>query len=234
MYEYDEDGEGGGRSTGQKVGLAIGVVAIAALGWFVVKPQLLGGDDDASGVGHPGGGLVVDRGGEPTRRTSATTTTTTTEATETSRKSTTTTAADAATATTASETTTTTAAEPATTAAPTTTPPAAADPPTYDTLPDGSPAPVIALFDAAQITLTGAVPDQAAKDRLQALAIANAKPGQGNVVNFLTINPAVPRNVGVRVVELTSARFPEGSAEVLPEHARELDRIASIMNALPT
>ena len=48
-----------------------------------------------------------------------------------------------------------------------------------------------------------------------------------------TINPAVPRNVGVRVVELTSARFPDGSTEVLPPHAAELDRIVTIMNALP-
>ena len=104
---------------------------------------------------------------------------------------------------------------------------------TYDTLPDGTPAPLVAVFDVSQITLTGAVPDQAAKDRAQALALANAKPGQGNIANFLTINPDVPRSVGVRVVELTSARFPEGSAEVLPAHALELDRVVSIMNALP-
>ena len=104
----------------------------------------------------------------------------------------------------------------------------------YETVPDGSPAPVVALFDVESITLTGAVPDQAAKDRLQALAIANAKPGQAtNVANFVTINPAVPRSVGVRVVELTSVRFPEGSAEVLPPHALELDRAVGIMNALP-
>jgi outer membrane protein OmpA-like peptidoglycan-associated protein len=101
-------------------------------------------------------------------------------------------------------------------------------------LPDGSPAPVLAIFDVAQITLAGAVPDEAARARLQALAIANAKPGQASAVaNFLTINPDVPRNVGVRVVELTSTRFPEGSAEVLPPHAAELDRAVSIMNALP-
>ena len=104
----------------------------------------------------------------------------------------------------------------------------------YETVPDGSPAPAVALFDVESITLTGAVPDQAAKDRLQALAIANAKPGQAtNVANLLTINPAVPRSVGVRVVELTSVRFPEGSAQILPPHALELDRAVSIMNALP-
>jgi outer membrane protein OmpA-like peptidoglycan-associated protein len=93
--------------------------------------------------------------------------------------------------------------------------------------------PALALFDVNQITLTGAVPDGATKARLQALALANAKPGQGNIANFLTINPDVPRNVGVRVVELTSARFPARSAEVMPAHGQELDRVVSIMNALP-
>ena len=105
-------------------------------------------------------------------------------------------------------------------------------PRTYETLADGSPVPVLAIFDVNQITLTGAVPDQRAKARLQALALANAKPGQGNIANFLTINQDVPRNVGVRVVELTSARFPTGSAEVRPPHAVELDRVVSIMGAL--
>ena len=77
------------------------------------------------------------------------------------------------------------------------------------------------------------MPDQAAKDRLQVLAIANAKPGQDTVANFLTINPSVPRHIGVRVVEMTSVRFPRGAREVLPPHALELDRVVSIMNALP-
>ncbi len=90
------------------------------------------------------------------------------------------------------------------------------------------------MFGVDQITLTGAVPSQAAKDRLQALAVANAKPGQDtNIANFLTINEAVPAGVGVRVVELTSARFPESSSEILPAHATELDRAVGIMDALP-
>jgi outer membrane protein OmpA-like peptidoglycan-associated protein len=105
---------------------------------------------------------------------------------------------------------------------------------TYDTLPDGSPAPVVAVFGVDRITITGAVPSQAAKERLEALAIANAKPGQdANIANFLTVNPDVPIGVGVRVVELTSSRFPEGSAEILPAHGVELNRILVIMQALP-
>jgi outer membrane protein OmpA-like peptidoglycan-associated protein len=114
-----------------------------------------------------------------------------------------------------------------------TAPPGGADG-SYPTLPDGSPAPVVAVFGEDQITLTGAVRDEAAKDRLQALAVANAKPGQAtNIANFVAIDPDVPAGVGVRVVELTSVRFPEGSAEILPAHAQELDRVVAIMNALP-
>ena len=80
--------------------------------------------------------------------------------------------------------------------------------------------------------ITGAVPDQAAVDRLTTLAIANSKTPAG-VANYMTINPNVPRTVPVRVIELTSTRFPEDSAEILPDHALELDRVVTIMNALP-
>jgi outer membrane protein OmpA-like peptidoglycan-associated protein len=121
-----------------------------------------------------------------------------------------------------------------TTGAPTTTVAPPTGPVTYDTLPDGSPAPVVAVYGADRITITGAVPSLAAKERLEALAIANAKPGQANsIANFLTVNPDVPIGVGVRVVELTSARFPESSALVLPAHGAELNRAVAIMNALP-
>ena len=104
--------------------------------------------------------------------------------------------------------------------------------PSYATLPDGTPAPIVAVFEVDQITISGAVPSQDAKDRLQALAIANSKTPAA-VANFLVIDPTVPTSIGVRVVELTSARFPEGSAEVQGAHAKELDRAASIMTALP-
>jgi outer membrane protein OmpA-like peptidoglycan-associated protein len=53
------------------------------------------------------------------------------------------------------------------------------------------------------------------------------------VVDNVDINPAVPISVGVRVIELNSARFPEGNADILPAHALELDRVVAIMNALP-
>ena len=104
--------------------------------------------------------------------------------------------------------------------------------PTYPTLPDGTPAPVVAVFDLSTITLTGMVPSQAAADRLSALALANSQT-PATVVSYLTVNPSVPISIGVRVIELNSVRFPTGSAVVMPEHAKELDRVANVMRALP-
>ncbi len=100
------------------------------------------------------------------------------------------------------------------------------------TLPDGSAAPVVAIFDVSTITLAGAVPDEAARQRLTALASANSKTPAA-IIDLLTIDPAVPDGVGVRVVELTSSRFPEGSSEIAMAHAAELNRIAAVMSALP-
>lgn len=119
------------------------------------------------------------------------------------------------------------------TTSPTTTRAAAATAP-YDTLPDGSPVPIVVIFDENRITLSGAVPSQQAQDRLKALALANAKPGQGDeLIDETVIVPEVPIGVGVRVLELTAARFPAGSADVVGDHAAELDRVAAAMNELP-
>ena len=75
---------------------------------------------------------------------------------------------------------------------------------------DGTPAPIIALFDDALITLPA--PCRLRRRRPD----SNRSPWPtptwpGTVQNLLTINPAVPLSVGVRVVELTSVRFPEES-----------------------
>ena len=228
MYDFDEDGEGG-RSLGRTLGIGAAVLAVAALGWFVVKPRL-GGDDG-------GGGAVGSA--RPRRRSPAPPTWP--PGMRRARRST----ARRSTAPRCRRRRRPPARpsvlrrpprapRPRGVATTTTLPPPTTVAAAYETLPDGTPAPIIAVFDTNSITLTGAVPDQAAKDRLQGLAVANAKPGQADVVdNQVTINPAVPRNIGVRVVELTSARFPDGSSEILPPHAAELDRIVTIMNALP-
>jgi outer membrane protein OmpA-like peptidoglycan-associated protein len=103
---------------------------------------------------------------------------------------------------------------------------------TYSTLPDGSPSPIIAVFNNDAVTLTGAVPDEASKEKLAGLAAANSKfPVPVN--NLLTIDPTVPMGIGVRVVELTSARFPTGSSKISPEHGQEIDRVVNVMNLLP-
>jgi outer membrane protein OmpA-like peptidoglycan-associated protein len=82
------------------------------------------------------------------------------------------------------------------------------------------------------VIIDGAVPTQEAADRLEALAVANAK-GPAVVTSRVTIDPAVPADVGIRVIELQSLRFPSGSSEIVPEHAVEFDRVAGVMNALP-
>lgn len=112
-------------------------------------------------------------------------------------------------------------------------PPVPDGPPGYPTNADGTPLPLIAIFDTETITLAGEVPSEAARERLHVLAIANSQFPDAQVVDNMVVNPAVPISVGVRVLELNSARFPTGSAEILPDHARELDRVVNIMNALP-
>jgi outer membrane protein OmpA-like peptidoglycan-associated protein len=221
MYEEYDDESDGGFSLGRKIALGVGVLAVVVLGWLVVT-TLTGKD----------GGQVKQ--GAATTEAAATTTgeggkgLAPSGADETSTPSTAVGETTSAPTTTAAPST-----EASTTAAPTTAPTTTAAP-TAPTNPDGSPAWVVAIYDENSITITGEVPDQASKDKLQSLAVANAKPGQAATVdNELTINPAVPMGVGVRIVELTSARFDDGSAVIQPPHAAELDRVVNVMNLLP-
>jgi outer membrane protein OmpA-like peptidoglycan-associated protein len=114
----------------------------------------------------------------------------------------------------------TTTAAATTSTVPATTPPAAAA------------APILAIFSADGNTLSGAVPDQASKGKLQALMIAYSKTPVP-LKNLLAVDPTVPIGIGVRLVELTSAPFQPGSAVVQGAHALELDRAVALMNALP-
>jgi outer membrane protein OmpA-like peptidoglycan-associated protein len=235
MYEYDDDGDGeeGGRSAARTIGILAVVVVLALVGWFVVRPRL--DSDDASN--DSASRTTAADGSRSTAAAEAATGSDPTAATGDTADAGTPGASTSATTTEPPVVSTATTVAPATTLAPTTTPTTAPPPPkpvTYATLVDGTPQPILGLFAADRITITGAVPDQAAKDRMQALAVANAKPGQAGVIdNQLTIDPNVPIDIGVRVVELTSARFPPASADILPEHAAELDRVATIMEALP-
>ena len=254
MYEYDDGDEGGGRSPVRILVTVLVIAALAAAGWFVVKPRLTDSDDDAAPLAPVttasddtiGGSSTTEQRGSDTTDDAAASTSSAAPTSAAGDASTTAAGDDcraqAATTTTAPSATTTASPTTAlpTTAPPTTAPPSTAPPSTapgavpYTTLPDGSPQPVNATFDVGRVTLDGAVPDQAAVDRLAGLALANSRdPANTTLVNNLIINPAVPQGVGVRVLELTSTRFPEGSSEVLLEHAAELNRVVNVMNLLP-
>ena len=103
----------------------------------------------------------------------------------------------------------------------------------YPAAPDGSPRPVIVTYDAGKVTLTGAVPGEDARGRLVGLAQANSQEPDVDVVDNLFVNPAVPASVGVRVIEMNSARFGEGEAQLIPEHTAQFDRVAAVLQALP-
>jgi len=93
--------------------------------------------------------------------------------------------------------------------------------------------PVIVAYDSGKVTLTGAVPSDDARARLVGLAQANSQEPDVEVVDNLFVNPAVPASVGVRVIEMNSARFGECEAQLVPEHTVQFDRVASVLQALP-
>ncbi len=227
MFEFDDDDDdAGGR--GRTLSIAAACVLVA-LGWFVVRPALSDGDDGST-VGARGGGEFVF---DSTPTTAAATTSSTTA----------TTTAPATTSTTstvpATPTTTTTTEQPETTEVSwagltksMVTVTSAATDATYVTVPDGSPVPVEVTFSALQVTLVGAVPSQRAADQLVAFA-ESIRLSPAEIINELTINPAVPDTVGVRVVERDALVFNEGSSTVHPDHARQLDRFVIVMNSFP-
>ncbi|HZQ85889.1 MAG TPA: OmpA family protein [Acidimicrobiales bacterium] len=116
------------------------------------------------------------------------------------------------------------------TAAPSTTVTTVARPPAV--LPDGSPLPVLVVFDGGTITLAGSVPTEAAATQLRLLAKANSKdPAQ--VIDRLVVDPRVPASVGVRVIEMNATRFAPGSSQVSADYAPELARVIALMRAMP-
>lgn len=124
---------------------------------------------------------------------------------------------------------------PTTTQAPTTTeaPPTTQAGPMFPVLPDGSPEPILAIYDGPTIRVSGWVPSQEKAQQLEGLALANSTDPTAQVESTWSIDPLVPLNIGTRVIEMNSPRFPAGSADVTPEHAAQLDRVAGVMNLLP-
>jgi len=103
---------------------------------------------------------------------------------------------------------------------------------TETTLPDGRRIAATAVFTDDQITLTGAVPTEAAVDRLVAVAQGfGITPA--TIVNNLTIDANAPADAGVRIVEHNSVHFIDDTETITPEHARQLDRIVVVMTAFP-
>ena len=98
---------------------------------------------------------------------------------------------------------------------------------------EGSPLPVLVVFNGDTITLSGAVPSDAARQRLAALAEASSQTPNAMIDSSLTVDSRVPDSSGVRVIEMNSARFATGSTEVGPDHAVELNRVAALMTGLP-
>jgi outer membrane protein OmpA-like peptidoglycan-associated protein len=229
--DWDDDERSGGSR--RKIVGAVAVAAGLALAWLVVVPALRddgGGEAVTLPAGTPGSGTdaqPLDDGSVAA--------TSTTASVESAARPPTTSLATTRTAPATTDAVATTGTDDPTPPAPTVDPAPTSSPSggaTYPTLPDGSPVPVVAIFDVDTITLSGTVPSEAAAERLKTLALANSKT-PASIVEFLAIDPTVPANVPVRVIELTSTRFPEGSADVLAEHARELDRVATVMTALP-
>ena len=145
-------------------------------------------------------------------------------------------------ATTVAPTTTqapTTTAAPTTVAPTTTAPPTTEAPPTtqagpgYPTLPDGSPEPIVAIYDGPVVRATGWVPSEEKAAQLEALALANSTDPNATIEANWSVDPSVPLNIGTRVIEMNSPRFPPGSSDVTPEHAEQLNRVAGVMNLLP-
>jgi outer membrane protein OmpA-like peptidoglycan-associated protein len=101
-------------------------------------------------------------------------------------------------------------------------------------LPDGSPPPVLIVFDGNAITLSGAVPSAAAGSRLSTLAEAYSKTPKARIVNNLMVDPHTPDTVGVRVIEMNAARFPTGVSAVTGDYALGLSRVVAVMKASPT
>lgn len=184
------------------------VVTLALAGLVGALVLLTGGDDTSAGTGSSDDVAPVATEATPVETAAPTTQPPTTTST-----------------TTTSTTTTST----TTTMAPTTT----VATPMFPMLPDGSPEPILAIYDGPTIRVSGWVPSQEKADQLIALALANSTDPNAVIEGELQIDPLVPLNIGTRVLEMNSPRFGPSSSEVTPEHALQLDRVANVMKFLP-
>jgi outer membrane protein OmpA-like peptidoglycan-associated protein len=106
-------------------------------------------------------------------------------------------------------------------------------PTAYATMPDGTPAPAVATFSTDRITLTGAVPSDAVVAGFGELVAAFGQPNGVPVDNRLTVDPAVPTSVGLRLVDTGAPAFAATATDISPEYAGYLDRLAQLLVSRP-
>jgi outer membrane protein OmpA-like peptidoglycan-associated protein len=217
VYDFDDDDEGRGRG---RVAALVVVLLLGAGGWFFARPALSNSDDGRGGSGA----FALDATSSTTTSSSSTTPLTTAPAAATT--------ASVTTARIVREPTTISTAPPST--APVRTSVTTTEPPAVPvaTLPDGNAVPAEIQLSSSEVVLTGTVPSQQAVDRLVFFA-ETIRLIPGPTVNNLTVNPAVPDSVAVRIVERNAIVFNEGSHTVHEDHARQIDRFVEILNTFP-
>ena len=237
MYDEDNRYDLEDRKLGKWIGVTVVLGIVGALGFTMLRDQqdrsmranALSIETTAAAAIAPSAAPVPVEPTAPTTTAAPAPTTTTTPLGGGSERATTTVAASTAPV----PTTTVAAPEPTT---PTTTPTPTTAPTAdlgYPAASDGSPLPVIVTYDTGKVTLTGAVPSDDARARLLGLAQANSQEPDVEVIDNLFVNAAVPASVGVRVIEMNSARFGEGEAQLIAEHTAQFDRVAAVLTALP-
>jgi hypothetical protein len=99
-------------------------------------------------------------------------------------------------------------------------------------LPDGTVVSALVTFDPEVITVTGTVSSHGVVEGLLDF-VASADAVGRPIRNEVTVDPSAPGADSVRFVGLDPLPYPEGTADIRPEHAAELDRIATLLGAFP-
>ena len=89
------------------------------------------------------------------------------------------------------------------------------------------------ILERDWIALIGTVPSQRAADALTSFARAVSASPDPAIDDQLAIDSSGSSAPAVRLVEIPSIRFADGSAEILPRQQQRLDQIALVLNATP-
>jgi outer membrane protein OmpA-like peptidoglycan-associated protein len=99
-------------------------------------------------------------------------------------------------------------------------------------LPNGVAIGAFVTFDGEAVTMGGALPTERARNRLLMLVTA-ANVADKPIVNNVAVDPDAPGGDSVRLVGLDPQAFPEGTNDIYPLHATELDRLAILFHSFP-